>query len=135
MEKTSKKLADTHLDAGQPSKYFEGVGRRKTSVARARLFAAKGKEIQIIVNERPFKEYFPTIELQSIAEDAFHKSDLAGHYKVTAKVNGGGINTQAEALRHGIARALLAIDPELRKKLKVEGFLKRDPRAKERRKF
>jgi small subunit ribosomal protein S9 len=118
-----------------PARYFEGVGRRKTSVARVRLFASKGKDIEMIVNDKAYKDYFPTVELQSIAENAFHKSSLAGHYRVTAKLNGGGINSQAEALRHGIARALLVIDPELRKILKLEGYLKRDPRAKERRKF
>ncbi len=128
-------MSDTHLDVGQPSKYFEGVGRRKTSVARARLFETKGKDTDIAVNDKSYKAYFPTVELQKIVEGAFDKSNLVGHYRVTAHVNGGGINSQAEALRHGIARALLSADPELRKILKVEGFLKRDPRAKERRKF
>lgn len=118
-------------------KYFEGVGRRKTSVARARLFGAKVKEgdVEMSVNEKSYKEYFPTVELRKIVEDALVKSNNAAHYRVTAKVNGGGINSQAEALRHGIARALLLIEPELRKSLKQEGYLKRDPRAKERRKF
>lgn len=121
----------------EKGRYFEGVGRRKTSVARARLYAAKVKagEVEMIVNEKPYKDYFPTVELRKIAEDALVKSSNAGLYKVTAKVNGGGINSQAEALRHGIARALLLIDPELRRNLKQEGYLKRDPRAKERRKF
>ena len=150
MEKTSKKAVETSK-AGLSAigRYFEGIGRRKTSVARARLYSAKvparnashsdagGKagDIEITVNEKPYKSYFPTIELQKIAEDALVKSSNAGLYKVTAHVNGGGINSQAEALRHGIARALLLIDPELRKNLKQEGYLKRDPRAKERRKF
>jgi len=138
MEKTSKKAVET-AKAGLSAvgRYFEGIGRRKTSVARARLYSAKGKavEIDIVVNEKPYKDYFPTVELRKIAEDALTKSSNATHYKVTAKINGGGINSQAEALRHGIARALLLIDPELRKNLKQEGYLKRDPRAKERRKF
>lgn len=135
MEKINKKVPETHLGLGNLSRYFEGIGRRKTSVARARLFASKGKDIEMTVNGKPYKDYFMTVELRQIAENAFHKSNLAGHYKVSAHVNGGGINSQAEALRHGIARALLETDPELRKILKVEGYLKRDPRAKERRKF
>ena len=125
MEKTNKE------------RYFEGIGRRKTSVARVRLYAFKGKdgEADIIVNDKSYKDYFPTVELRKISEEALSKSDNIGNYKVTVHLNGGGINSQAEALRHGIARALLEIDPELRKKLKAEGYLKRDPRAKERRKF
>ena len=117
--------------------YFEGIGRRKTSVARVRLYAFKGKdgEADITVNDKSYKSYFPTVELRRISEEALSKSDNIQNFKVTAHLNGGGINSQAEALRHGIARALLLIDPELRKKLKAEGYLKRDPRAKERRKF
>ena|SRR3989338_4217840 len=136
-EEKTKKVPETSLGLGNLSRYFEGVGRRKTSVARARLYSAKVKagEVEMTVNEKSYKDYFPTVELRKIVEDALVKSNNAGLYKVTAKLNGGGINSQAEALRHGIARALLEIDPELRKTLKMEGYLKRDPRAKERRKF
>ena len=136
-EEKTKKVPETRLGLGNLSRYFEGVGRRKTSVARARLYSAKVKagEVEMTVNEKSYKDYFPTVELRKIVEDALVKSNNAGLYKVTAKLNGWGINSQAEALRHGIARALLEIDPELRKTLKMEGYLKRDPRAKERRKF
>ena len=137
MEKISKKAVEASRPASLAGKYFEGIGRRKTSVARVRLYGAKVKagEVEMMVNDKSYKDYFPTVELRKIAEDALVKSSNDGLYKVTAHVNGGGINSQAEALRHGIARALLLIDPELRKNLKQEGYLKRDPRAKERRKF
>ena len=79
--------------------------------------------------------YFPTKELQSVVEDVFSKSKIDQKFAVSGKLNGGGIAGQAEALRHGIARALLEYDKELRKKLKKFGFLTRDQRAKERRKF
>ncbi|MFC1721060.1 30S ribosomal protein S9 [Patescibacteria group bacterium] len=113
--------------------YIEAVGRRKTSVARVRLFEASKNET--VVNDRPSSEYFPTEELQVVSTEAVSKSKLPTKFKVSAKIVGGGIHSQAEALRHGISRALVKYDEELRKKLKTAGFLKRDPRAKERKKF
>jgi len=112
--------------------YIEAVGRRKTSVARVRLFP-KGEGIT--VNERPYKTYFPTEEMQKIAEDAFRKTRPETRFMVSARIMGGGIHAQAEALRHGISRALTKFDGELRDKLKKAGFLRRDSRMKERRKF
>ncbi len=113
-------------------RYIEAVGRRKTSIARVRLFPdGEG----ITVNERDYKKYFPTEEMQKIAEDAFRKTRPETRFTVSAKIKGGGIHSQSEALRHGIARALIKFDVELRKKLKKAGYLKRDPRMKERRKF
>ena len=114
-------------------KYFEAVGRRKTAVARVRLVPAT--KTTFTLNGKELAVYFPTKMLQSIAEDAFTKSKLDQKFSVSGKLNGGGINGQAEALRHGIARALLEYDKEMRKKLKKLGFLTRDQRAKERRKF
>lgn len=114
------------------TKYIEAVGRRKTSIARVRIFA-NGEGI--IVNGKSYKEYFPTEEMQKITEDAFRKTRPETRFAVSAKIRGGGIHSQAEALRHGIARALTLFDAELRKRLKKAGFLKRDPRVKERRKF
>lgn len=114
------------------TKYFEAVGRRKTAVARARITPATKQSI--IVNDKEHTAYFATAELVGIAEAAFAESKLAQKFKVTAQLSGGGIHSQAEALRHAIARSLLDYDIELRKKLKKLGFLKRDPRAKERRK-
>lgn len=114
-------------------KYFEAVGRRKTAIARARITPAAKQSIT--VNDKDFTDYFVTAEMQMIAEAAFVQSKLAQKFKVTAILQGGGIHSQAEALRHAVSRSLLDYDLELRKKLKKLGFLKRDPRAKERRKF
>src|SRR3989338_907482 len=114
------------------TRYIEAVGRRKTSVARVRIFP-KGEGI--VVNGRDYKEYFPTEEMQKIAEDAFRKTRPETRFSVTALIKGGGIHSQSEALRHGLSRALIQFDQELQKKLKKPGFLKRDPSVKERRKF
>jgi small subunit ribosomal protein S9 len=113
--------------------YIETVGRRKTSVARVRI--TPSAKNTIVVNEKELAVYFPTKELQATATDAILKSKITSKFKVTAVIKGGGINSQAEALRHGISRGLVEYDAELRKRLKKMGFLKRDPRAKERRKF
>ncbi len=115
------------------TKYFEAVGRRKTAVARARITPAAKQSITI--NDKDVNDYFVTEETRMIAEAAFVQSKIAQKFKVTAQLSGGGIHSQAEALRHAISRSLLDYDLELRKKLKKLGFLKRDPRAKERRKF
>jgi len=114
-------------------KYVEAVGRRKTSTARVRLHP--GSKASFLVNDRDVKNYFPTEELQRTVSDPFTKTKIADKYDITVKVQGGGIHSQAEAIRLGISRALTLTDDELRGKLKTLGFLKRDPRAKERRKF
>jgi len=124
MEKTKTTKKDT---------YIEAVGRRKTSVARVRL--VEGAKTTFSVNEKDLSVYFPTNELQSIVKDPLSQEGVDGKFKVSAKVLGGGIHSQAEAVRHGISRALLKVNPEVRKELKSLGFLKRDPRVKERRKF
>lgn len=115
------------------TKYIEVVGRRKTAAARVRI--APGAKASILVNERDVASYFKTPEQRRVALEALTKSKLSAKFKITVRVLGGGLSAQAEALRHGIARALVLHDAELRKKLKKAGFLKRDPRAKERRKF
>lgn len=113
-------------------RYIEAVGRRKTATARVRLFPAK--KTTYIVNEKDGDEYFPTDALQNTLRDAL-KIVEGATYKVSAKVMGGGIPAQAEAIRLGIARALIKEDVERRGELKAAGFLKRDPRMKERKKF
>jgi len=114
------------------TKYIEAIGRRKTSIARVRITPSSKTTFKI--NDKDLATYFPTEEMQKIAMDALAKvPDL--HFSVSAHMNGGGIHSQSEALRHGIARALVLHDLALRTKLKPLGFLKRDPRAKERRKF
>lgn len=112
--------------------YIEAVGRRKTSVARVRVFESKGA---VTVNDKDLVTYFPTKELQAIIDEAFKTAGVADTLKTTVKVTGGGIHSQAEAVRHGIARVLITRDGTLRKTVKKAGLLKRDPRAKERRKF
>jgi len=112
-------------------KYIEAVGRRKTSVARVRITPAS--KILVSVNDKVLEKYFPTLALKKTALSAFDNTEEK--FTVTARLSGGGISSQAEALRHGLSRALVSFDPNLRTRLKVKGFLKRDPRAKERRKF
>ena len=115
-------------------KYIEAVGRRKTSVARARLTEAS--KSSFIVNDKELNQYFKTEELQKVATEAFSTAGTKIKYKVTIKTNGGGVSSQAVAVRHAISRALNEIDEQgFRPALKKAGFLKRDPRAKERRKF
>lgn len=120
------------MSANKDAKYIEGVGRRKTSVARVRIVPSAKNAFKI--NERDLVDYFPTIELRSLVESPIKDSGSKG-FVVSAQIKGGGIHSQAEALRHGISRAISKFDESLRTKLKSKGLLKRDPRAKERRKF
>jgi small subunit ribosomal protein S9 len=121
------------MSATKEKAYIETVGRRKTSIARVRLGEASKTSYE--VNEKDLATYFPTAEMQHVVESALKEAKDATKYKITIRVKGGGIHSQAEAVRHGIARALVATHAELRKDLKKAGMLKRDPRAKERRKF
>lgn len=121
------------MAATKSEKYIGATGRRKTSTARVRITPAKDESVT--VNDRDYTVYFPTQELRAVVMDAFKAEGVAEKFAVTVKVVGGGIHSQAEAVRHGIARALVKKDELLRKSLKKEGYLKRDPRTKERRKF
>jgi len=114
-------------------KYFEAVGRRKTAIARVRLFP--GTKAGFEINGKTLEEYFPVKEMQITANEAITNAKAGDKFHVTVKLVGGGIAAQSEALRHGIARALLVYDINMRGTLKKLGFLRRDPRAKERRKF
>lgn len=114
-------------------KYIEGIGRRKESVARVRIISAK--ENSLLVNDKPVAEFFKTDIQRKTAMQALTDIELDQKFKVTAKVKGGGASSQAESVRLGTSRALVKLKEELRKNLKRAGFLKRDPRAKERRKF
>lgn len=114
-------------------KKAETVGRRKTSIARVRL--SESSSASFTVNGKALNDYFQTADLQKTVLEAFEKAGEGILYTVSVKVSGGGISSQADAVRHGIARALTEINAELRKPLKKAGYLKRDPRAKERRKF
>lgn len=139
IKKEIKKEAKKEIKSEpKPKRYYEGVGRRKTSVAQVRLFAVKPFEEEIgkiIVNGKPYQEYFKTANLRQAVEASLKKIKLLNRFEVTAKVKGGGITGQAEAIRHGIARALTVFNPDFRKKLKKAGYIKRDPRMKERKKF
>jgi small subunit ribosomal protein S9 len=115
------------------TKYFEAVGRRKTAIARVRI--VPGKKTGFEINGKALEAYFPVKEMQITAEEALANSKAVEKFHVSAKIVGGGISAQSEALRHGIARALLEYDLALRGTLKKLGYLRRDPRAKERRKF
>lgn len=130
-----EKNAETAEQAGEAFKkqdrYFEAVGRRKTAVARTRLFTKPG---DFTVNDKLYSSYFSTPELLKIAEDALQKMKLFGRFKVSARVSGGGLHAQAEALRMGLARCLVKFNPDFRKRLRRANFLKRDSRTKERKK-
>ncbi|MGC9602570.1 MAG: 30S ribosomal protein S9 [Minisyncoccia bacterium] len=113
-------------------KYVESVGRRKTAIARARL--TPSARTIVSVNNKEAGEYFGTPALREAALEPFLKVSLPNPFTVTVVVSGGGITGQAIAVRHAISRALIDYDISLRGILKKEGFLKRDPRAKERKK-
>ncbi len=112
-------------------RYIETVGRRKTSVARVRI--TPSSKTTFLVNEKDLHVYFPIKEMQTVVMQPL--AELNDKFKITAHIKGGGMHSQSEALRHGIARAVVSHKGELRKALKKAGYLKRDPRAKERRKF
>jgi small subunit ribosomal protein S9 len=114
------------------STYTLGIGRRKTATARVKLTPAK--ETTVTVNGVPGKEYFKTDNRRDIPLDPLGLEEVQGSFAIEAKVTGGGITSQAEAIRMGVARALSTSEGTLRKPLKAAGFLKRDPRAVERKK-
>lgn len=116
------------------TRYIEAVGRRKSAIARVRL--TPDVRTSYLINERDMASYFPVRELVQTVESAFGVlGEKAAIFSVSAHIVGGGQVSQAEALRHGIARALLKYDATLRKALKAPGYLKRDARVKERKKF
>jgi small subunit ribosomal protein S9 len=113
--------------------YYEGVGRRKTSVARVRIYPKRKEKQSFLVNDKDYQEYFPTLELREIVLAPFKKLNI--HFPVTIKVKGGGIHSQAEAIRLGLSRALILFNPDFRPILRKAGYLTRDPRMRERKKF
>ena len=112
--------------------YFYGTGRRKKSIARVRLYPGTGV---ITINGRDIDDYFGLETLKLIVNQPFGTTDTLGKFDIVAIVNGGGISGQAGAIRHGVARALLSVDANYRPALKAAGFLTRDPRMKERKKY
>ena len=112
--------------------YFYGTGRRKDSVARVRVYTGTGK---ITINDRDIDNYFGLETLKLIVRSPLVLLGLEGKYDVVVRVSGGGVSGQAGAIRHGITRALMEFDAELRPALKKAGFVTRDPRMKERKKY
>lgn len=111
---------------------YTATGRRKTSIAAVVMTNGKGT---ITVNKREFEDYFPRATLRMMIRQPLELTGMSEKFDIKAKVEGGGPSGQAGALRHSISRALLKVDSEMRDKLKKEGFLTRDPRAKERKKY
>jgi small subunit ribosomal protein S9 len=134
-----KQVGEPKTKSSKKVQYYEAVGRRKRAVARVRIYTANPSESisagNFTINEKPYKEYFSTVLLHEVVESPFSRLKLMDKFNGTAKVRGGGVSGQAEAVRHGISRALILFDINFRKRLKKFGFLKRDPREKERRKF
>ena len=112
--------------------YYYGTGRRKHSVARVRVYEGSGK---ITINGREIDDYFGLETLKLIVRQPFAVTNTTDKFDIVCTVTGGGVTGQAGAIRHGLSRALLQFDPELRGALKKEGFLTRDPRMKERKKY
>jgi small subunit ribosomal protein S9 len=112
-------------------RYYEAVGRRKRAVARVRLYPGEG---QIVINDKLLKEYFGRPQDWQDVEAPLRLTNNEGQFNLSVMVKGGGITGQSRAIRHGVARALLVADPNLRAVLKRAGFLTRDPREKERKK-
>ncbi len=119
--------------AAKPAKYFAAVGSRKTAVARVRFFTQGEKTFS--VNKKSLEAYFPTFELQQTVTAPLAAMKCLDKFKISAIVKGGGSSSQAQALSHGIARALVLFNPDFRKRLKKGGYLTRDPRMRERKKF
>lgn len=141
VKKTTKKEKVVTKPPEGPEKYLEAVGRRKESIARVRLFTKKTTDIfpeekgLISVNQKPYQEYFKDSFLQDVVESPLKKLKSLSRFKGSVKVGGGGLTGQAEAIRLGIARALVLFDANYRKKLKKFSYLTQDSRVKERRKY
>jgi len=119
-------------EQAEASQYYYGLGRRKTAVARVRLYPGDGK---VTINGRPAREYFGGRDaVHALIAQPLQVVNMQGRYDIVARVVGGGVTGQAGAVRHGVARALLRVDPELRSPLKRAKLLTRDPRMKERKK-
>ncbi len=113
--------------------YYYGTGKRKTSIAKVRLYLGNGNIIR--VNDKPLEEAFPWFIWQITVKEPLEATNSLGRFHVMAQVKGGGISSQSQAVRHGIARALVAFDETLKKPLRDKGLLTRDSRIKERKKY
>jgi len=114
------------------SNTIQATGRRKRAVARVKLVLGQGV---ITVNKKPMEEYFPRPQLQQVVRQPFEATQSGGRFDVIVKAEGGGVSGQAGAVRHGIARALVEMDPAFKEAMRKNGFLTRDPREKESKKY
>lgn len=120
-------------DLSKLEKYFQAVGKRKTAIAEVKIWT-KGEKT-IFINKKPLEKYFPQSDLQKIVVSPLEIMKCLGKFRILAHVKGGGLNSQAEALRHAIAKALVLFNPNFKKRLRKAGYLTRDSRIKERKKF
>lgn len=135
-DKDEQKFEETEIVKIGVGRYIEGIGRRKTSTARVRIWDNPDKEVMaIIVNNRKYTEYFPLLDLQKSADAPLRKLRIIQGYKVTVQAKGGGLRGQADAIKLGLARALIKLNPDWRVRLKKAGLLRRDPRKVERKKY
>lgn len=132
-EITEQEIAQQIAKAAKSDRYFEAIGRRKTAVARIRLFTKGEKEF--LVNGKPYGQYFKSAHDQETAVSSMERMKCLDKFRVTVVVRGGGHAAQAEAVRHGTARVLVEFNNTFRKRLRKAGFLTRDPRMRERKKF
>lgn len=121
------------IEGKMAGEYIEVVGRRKTSIARVRIYA-KGEK-KVMVNGKTLAAYFPASMMQKKIMDPLEKMNVLDKFGITILVKGGGLNSQSEAIRHGISRTLVKFNADFRKRLKRAGFLTRDSRERERKKF
>lgn len=133
-KKTIKEEKDKKEAASKKTPYFYAVGKRKTSVAQVRLFVKSGEAKETLVNGRKLEEYFSIARLSDTVKAPLVSTGQGGSFDVVAKVSGGGINAQAEAIRLGIAKALVKSDETFKKALRDRGFMTRDARKVERKK-
>ena len=135
LKKEPKKEPEKELEKElfKDDKYYEGLGRRKTAIARVRLYT-KGEKV-FLINGKPIENYFCILQCQMVVKSALETMNCLDKFRITALVKGGGLSAQAGAIRHAISRALILFNPDFRKRLKRAGFLKRDPRMRERKKF
>lgn len=135
-QKIQKSIKNVKKDSKKNfnQKYIEAVGRRKRAVARVRFFGQKGSR-EIIINEKPYINYFPNEEMQKTILSPINLINLEKDFKITIKVKGGGLRAQSQAIRHGLARVLVRVNNDYKQRLKQAGFLTRDPRERERKKF
>lgn len=129
---TTQAVPSTPGAQAEAPRYFYAVGKRKTAVAQVRLYPGGNT---FTINDKPLEAVLPLETWQARALEPFHVTGTLGKFAVVAKVHGGGISAWADALRHGIARALVVADPALKTPLRQRGLLTRDPRVKERKKY